>query len=423
MEWFLGWIVRNASILIGLGLGYAGSENEDAPTSMRLLEVIGISRGGSGRHLSRLSRDLVAQGHRVTVAYAHHGIDPAFQRFVEERRHDIHFVPLELPREIAPVADLRNIARLVHLIWREGPFDVVHGHSAKGGALARVVGRLCGIPTVYTPHSFVSSSPEVSRVESVVYAAIERLLGHLATSRLIAVSEAERDFALRLRLVPENKVVTIHNGVEEEDLLEERSEDAPHPSSQPLTFGTTLRFCPQKAPGLLVEAFELLTRMLPHLPVRLVIAGDGELFDEVKKQVLRGDAGDRITFLGWQADVRTVLRRLDVFVLPSLYEGFSYSLLEAMGAGLPVVSTEVFGARETVSRVPGNVLITPGDPGDLAEGMRRIVTGAEPDLLRQTLRDIGLENRRYVGEHFRQSELSLRTAELYSKLATKRRER
>lgn len=397
-----------------------GMENGDDPASMRLLEVIGISRGGSGRHVLRLSRDLVAQGHRVTVAYAHHGADPAFQRFVEERSHDIRFVPLESPREITPLADLRNIVRLVRLIGREGPFDVVHGHSAKGGALARIAGRLCGVPTVYTPHSFVSSSPEVSRVKSAVYANIERLLGHLATSGLIAVSEAERDFALRLRLAPENKVVTIHNGVEAAD-LEEPSDDTTRPSGQPLIFGTTLRFCPQKAPGLLVEAFELFTRMLPHLPVRLMIAGDGELFDEVKKQALRGDAGDKITFLGWQEDVRAVLRQLDVFVLPSLYEGFSYSLLEAMAAGLPIVSTEVFGARETVARVPGNVLVTPGEPEYLARGMQRIVTEAEPDHLQQTLHNVGLENRRYVGEHFRQNELSLRAAELYSKVTTKPR--
>ena len=389
---------------------------------MRILQVIGISRGGSGLHVSRLSRDLVAQGHRVTIAYAPHGADQKFQRFVEERKHDIRFVPLELHRAIAPVADLRSIAKILRLIWREGPFDVVHGHNAKGGVLARIAGRTRSIPTVYTPHSFISSSPEVSKMEKAIYSSIERLLGHFATSGLIAVSEAERDFALRLGLVPENKVVTIHNGVEKED-LEEYPEDATSPSYQTLTFGTTLRFGPQKAPGLLVEAFERLTRMLPYLPVRLIIAGDGELFDEVKKQALQGDADDSISFLGWQADVKAVLRQLDIFVLPSLYEGFSYSLLEAMAAGLPVVSTEVFGARETVSRVPGNVLVRPGDPEDLARGMRRIVTGVEPDLLRQTLHDIGLENRRYVGEHFRQSELSLRTAELYSKLAMKRRER
>ena len=385
---------------------------------MRVLEVIGISRGGSGLHVSRLSRDLALQGHRVTVAYAQHGIDSLFRRFVEEWSYAIRFVPLELPREVAPVADLRNLTRLVRLILREGPFDVIHGHSAKGGALARIVGRLCGIPTVYTPHSFISSSPEISRMEKAIYSNIERLLGHLATSGLIAVSEAEKDFALRLRLVPESKVVTIHNGVEEED-LEERPEDAARLSRKSLTFGTTLRFCPQKAPGLLVEAFELLTRMLPQLPTRLVIAGDGELFDEVKKQALQGEAGDKITFLGWQADVRTILHQLDVFVLPSLYEGFSYSLLEAMAAGLPIVSTEVFGSKETVSRIPGNILVTPGDPRKLAEGMQRIATRAEPDYLQRTLRDIGLKNRHYVGEHFRQSELSLRTAGLYSELAAK----
>jgi len=70
-----------------------------------------------------------------------------------------------------------------------------------------------------------------------------------------------------------------------------------------------------------------------------------------------------ISLLGWKTDTREVLQNLDVFVLSSLCEGFSYGVLEAMAATLPIVSTEVFGTRQTVARVPGNVVVPVGDTG------------------------------------------------------------
>jgi glycosyltransferase involved in cell wall biosynthesis len=353
----------------------------------------------------------------LTVAYAPHSVDQAFQRFVVEWGGQIHFVPLEVRREISPASDVRAILRVLDVMKREGPFDVIHGHSAKGGAIARIAGYRTGVPTVYTPHSLIMSSPEISRRKAVVYTMLERVLGRWATSRIIAVSEDERKFILKLKLVPDDRVVLIENGIEDKDFeCSPRGHVYEDATKTPLVFGATMRFSAQKAPGLLVEAFGRLEKALPQVPVRLVIAGGGELFDEVEEQVEAEGLSDKVSLLGWRADVGEVLSGLDVFVLPSFYEGFSYAILEAMAAGLPLVSTDVFGTKETVARVPGNVLVPAGDPGALAEGMRKIATLAEPGLLRRALQEIGQRNRDHVRACFSRSEATRRTLELYEGL-------
>ena len=81
-----------------------------------------------------------------------------------------------------------------------------------------------------------------------------------------------------------------------------------------------MRFSPQKAPGHLIEAFARLVEMSPSVPVRLVIAGDGELFAEAEKQVAATGLRDKVSLLGWRPDVSEVLRELEVLVVSSLYE-------------------------------------------------------------------------------------------------------
>lgn len=393
----------------------------DASDKMKILQVVEASGAGVGRHVSLLCKGLTAHGHRVVVAYAPYRVDELFQQFVVDQREEIHFLPLRIRRRISPVSDVRALIHLVNLIRREGPFDVVHGHSSKGGAIARIVGRSLGIPTVYTPHSLIMASPEISKVEAAFYTWIERILGYLATSKLIAVSRDESDFVYELNLVPESCVVVIRNGIDAEDFeyfAVKTDTQAVH--QKPLTFGAVMRFSPQKAPKHLVMAFAKLVEMAPQVPVRLVIAGDGELFPEVRRRVAATGLQEKISLLGWREDTRDVLRNCDVFVLPSLYEGFSYSILEAMAAKLPIVSTDVFGTRETVAQVPGNVVVPAGDVEALAQGMKQITTLADQESLRRSLQEIGQANYDYAWLHFRQRETISRTIETYQALCSRK---
>lgn len=281
--------------------------------------------------------------------------------------------------------------------------------------MARLAGRLSGVPTLYTPHGLIMSSPEIPRAKAAVYTAIERMLGHWATTKFLAVSEGERDFALQLGLAPEERTTVIENGIGEQE-LEKLSEIAKEENldTRPLTFGSTMRFDAQKAPGQLIEAFSRLNKALPDLSVRLVIAGDGKLLDEARRRVESEGISDKVLFLGWTPDVREVLRQLDIFVVSSLYEaGLSYSTMEAMAARLPVVSTNVFGTTKPLTEVPGNVLVPVGDVEALALGMQELATRTDPGSLGRSLRNIGQANHDYIGTHFRQSDITRRIIEAY----------
>jgi glycosyltransferase involved in cell wall biosynthesis len=385
---------------------------------MNVLEVVEPCSAGVGRHVRSLCEGLASLGHRVTVAYSPYRLDDAFRRFMVDQQDRIRFFPLKVGRKVSPVSDLRSIVQLLRLIKLEGPFDVVHGHSSKGGVIARVAGRWFGNPTVYTPHGLIMSYPEISRPKAAFYTLIEYALGRWASSGIIAVSADEREFILELKLVPKSRVTVIENAIADQD-FEGFSDEADYDdtSRRPLTFGSTLRFSGEKAPGHLIEAFVRLDEMLPQLPMRLVLAGDGELFADARRQVEASGMDEKISLLGWRTDIREVLRELDVLVISSFCEsGLSYSTMEAMAAKLPVVSTSVFGTRGTLSRVPGNILVPVGDPRALAEGMRRMATLSQPESLRQVLREIGEANRDYVRRHFRQSDINRRTLELYHEL-------
>ena len=385
---------------------------------MNLLEVVECCSAGVGRHVRSLCEGLATEGHRVTVVYAPSHADRAFLRFVDTWSGDIRFVALDMRREVSSVSDLRALAQLLRLIRQGGPFDVIHGHSSKGGALARIAGRTLGVPTVYTPHGLVLASPKLSRTEYFVYTWIERLLGHLATSKFITVSEDESEFASKLRLIPKGRVTLIEHGLNHQDFeyLSEEIIDKDF-SQKPLTFGSVLRFCPEKAPGQLVEAFIHLVGALPQIPMRLVMAGDGELFEDVKRQVDKRGLKERISLPGWTTDPKELLREFDIFVLSSLTEAaLPYSALEAMAAGRPIVSTNVFGVRRMLPRIPGNVMVSVGEPDALTEGMKQMITPTEANSLRQSLREIGQGNRDYVQTHFLQAETTRRTINLYSSL-------
>jgi len=249
---------------------------------------------------------------------------------------------------------------------------------------------------------------------------VERVLGHLATSRFVAVCEDESKLVADLRLAPKSRVVVIENAIDDEDLeAGEDASDAGGPESGTLTFGAAMRFSAQKAPRNLIEAFALLLDARPEIPARLVVAGDGELFEEVAKEVGERGLEGRISLLGWRMDTKEILHSFDVFVLPSLYEGFSYAVLEAMAAGLPIVSTDVFGAKDTVARVPGNVVVPVEDSAALAGGMRDIMGSFDGDGSREGLKATGRANREYVRENFRQSEITRRTIELYREVSKK----
>jgi glycosyltransferase involved in cell wall biosynthesis len=168
-----------------------------------------------------------------------------------------------------------------------------------------------------------------------------------------------------------------------------------------------------------VAAFDRLCASMPQVPMQLSIAGDGELLSGVRRQVEESGLDEKVSLLGWRTDPKKVMLDFDVFVLSSLSEGGSYTILDAMAAGLPVVSTNVFGTGETIAKVPGNVLVPVGDPDALARGMQRMASLVLGSSSRKALKEIGQANHDYVRSHFRQSETTRRTVKIYRQLSSR----
>ena len=109
----------------------------------------------------------------------------------------IRFEAVPMRRGIHPL-DAVSAIQLMRFARRLGPFDLIHGHSSKAGALARLVGYWLGIPTVYTPHAIITLDPLLPAFKRMFYGRIERLLASLGPGRMIAVCRDELEHAARL---------------------------------------------------------------------------------------------------------------------------------------------------------------------------------------------------------------------------------
>ena len=341
---------------------------------LRLMEVLEPSGGGSGRHFIDLCRGMQARGHIVHAVYS-----PvrAEARFVDELASlglaGMHAVAMA---RRPGFSDFGTWWALRTVMRHTGPFDIIHGHSSKAGALLRI--RLPGrhVPRVYTPHAFRTMDPGLGIVGRKVYGSIEKLLARSFTDRLICVSADEYAHARALGMARERLAIVV-NGV---DTPPSDSGSAIRAAlgipQSALLFGFVGRLSRQKAPERLVAAFELLADRVPH--AQLLMIGTGEMQSAVHRQIEASDHAARIhltaRFTGPQA-----MAAIDALVVPSRYEAMSYAMLEAAAAGKPLVLSDVGGASTVLKDGENGLLVeNADDPAHFAGAMLRL---CDPDRL------------------------------------------
>lgn len=336
--------------------------------SMRILLVVECSGGGTGRHVLDLAEGLIERGCDVHMIYSTGRIDRLFEQRLAGlrglRRRIIDMRTGPHPSDFSAVKAIRRYLR------EEGPFDAIHGHSSKGGALARLAVMGTGVPAFYTLHGLIMMDPGLPRWKWLLYLTIELGLS-LRTARIIAVSPEESRAAKRLGL-GRSRVITIPNGVGQPELTPRA--DARRTmgvSDDALVIGFVGRLVDQKAPDVLLAAFASTANVAPH--ARLAMVGAGPLGDELRALAARLGVSDKIIWLG-ERDARGVLAGFDIFALSSRKEGLPYVVLEAMAAGLPVVATTSAGVEILVKPgVNGYVAMT-GDASSFAQGLIALAT-------------------------------------------------
>jgi glycosyltransferase involved in cell wall biosynthesis len=208
-----------------------------------------------------------------------------------------------------------------------------------------------------------------------------------------------------------SKVVTIHNGVDVTRFAgstRDAARAALGIAATELVVGTVGRLNPVKDQATLVHAFERLGLRYPHAV--LVIAGDGPLRGDLEHLVDTLQLRDRVRLLGERRDIPAVLAALDVFVLPSIAEGISNTILEAMASGLPVIATHVGGNPELLEAGTTGMLVPAGQPATLADALAAYIDDGH-------LREVhGKNGRQRAVERFGLARMSDNYAALYTGL-------
>jgi len=202
--------------------------------------------------------------------------------------------------------------------------------------------------------------------------------------RYITVSRDLEQWLTEFIGIPSKKVTHIYNGVDDELFFPRNGArpDLAPPGFVPrdgLLVGTVGRLAEVKNQLALVDAFIILLSNRPELSTqfRLVIVGDGPLKNQIQSRVDEADIKNIVWLTGDRDDVPDLLRMLDLFVLPSLGEGISNTILEAMATGLPIIATRVGGNPELVDDGINGCLVSAGDPKAIANVLGNLIDRPE----------------------------------------------
>ena len=349
---------------------------------MRICHIIEAAGGGSGQVVIDLLKVGVAAGDDISLIYSPIRADAHFLSEIELMRGHIKIYTLPMQRKVGP-RDIYHALRLTFLLRHIGPFDIINSHSSKAGAVTRIAGLFAPSTVhIYTPHAFITLSPNAPKI----YALIERLLSHMC-SAIICGSEQERLHAQQKLGIAAHKLFIAYNGVRYDHQATRVA------ARQRLGFieneyvvGFVGRLVEQKNPLRLIEAFSLAARLLPQL--RLAIIGDGELRKETVAAIEKKQLQDKAILLSGY-DGRNIMPGFDCLLCSSDYESFGLVIIEALAAGLPVVSTPVGVATEErlVQHMPISMDFS---ASSLANSVVRLATmnNNERSRLSQTAREI-----------------------------------
>jgi glycosyltransferase involved in cell wall biosynthesis len=335
---------------------------------IRLLHVIGDSRyGGAARIILRLGQVAQSEGWQVDILTT----DPLFQRAV--RDYGLGLVNLDvIRREIRPLWDLGGLLRLRRFLLSRG-YRIVHTHTSKGGFAGRLAARLADVPVIlHTAHGFAfhERSPLSARL---FYSALERMASGWC-DRLVSVSEFHRHWALELGMCKPRKILAIPNGAvpahRNRDIAPAEVRRRLGVRDADVLILSPARLAADKGLEYLIDAASLLPQTKRRY--RIVIAGDGPERARLEQRAKKPSVADRVMFLGFREDVGDLLAASDLVVLPSLREGLSISLLEAMAAGKPIIATSIGSQRELASQADVARLVPPADAKALCDAILRL---------------------------------------------------
>jgi glycosyltransferase involved in cell wall biosynthesis len=301
--------------------------------------------------------------------------------------------------------NLRLILYLNSLFRKLHP-DIIHFNDPC--TIGILAARLAGISLLMMTHH----TPELNRQYNFKGRILEGIALRNCRLRFIFTSEYSRDTGIRKDKLDKDRSFVIYYGLpasrfnavyNKKEIYDEFAID----------YGAHLiasigRLSPQKGQNYLIEAASIVIEQIKN--VRFFIVGEGELELKLKAQVKEKGLKDYFIFTGYRTDIPRLLSAFEILVMPSLFEGLSFSVIEASAMGVPVIATCVGGLRRSVIDKKTGILVEPMDPQALANAIIWMLKNP------REAKDMGLAGKRYFKEMFTQERMVKQTEELYKNM-------
>ena len=292
-----------------------------------------------------------------------------------------------LRRAVNPIFDFLSFWEIGRLILKFKP-DIIHLHSSKAGLLGSLAARFFRPKTkiIYTSHG-AAFAASFSKTNKKLFLWIEKFTAPLK-NKIICVSPNEKKTWLEYRAAPETELTVINNGLDLKILPKILSPDEAREkltSISPLFFnalkgkpvqtkiiGVIANFYPDKGLLYLIEAADTILRKTDP-KVLFAVIGEGRERKLYEAMIKDRKIENNFILIGSVPDAIKYLKAFDVYVQPSLKEGFGYSVLEAMAAGLPIVASSVGGIPEMITNNANGFLLSPRDADGLAKKILELI--------------------------------------------------
>jgi glycosyltransferase involved in cell wall biosynthesis len=330
------------------------------------IDVLHLTHGehyaGAERILDHLAIRLLEFGYRVQFACIKPG-DGVFQRSRASVDTPLFDVPMRHRLDF-------RVAEPLAAHVRDHGLALVHAHTPRTAMIGSVVARRAGVPLVYhvlSPAKGDTTRRWFDRINGLVE---RRCLRDAAA--LVPCSESLARYARDQGYLAE-RISVVPNGVPIVEDIFERD-----PPRGTWTLGMTALIRPRKGIEVLLAALAQLLRRDRDVRLRVVGGFEQAGYERrVKRLAEQLGVADRVDWIGFTNDVASELRKMDLFIVPSLFgEGLPMVLLEAMAAGIPPIATDVEGAPEAVRDGKDGLIVPPGDASSLADAVDRFLTGS-----------------------------------------------
>jgi len=366
---------------------------EEFKVKLNILYLITSSDvGGAQKHLLSLVDYFVSKKHQVRVAAS-----PGEPLNSSLKKLGIMPVVLKyLQKSIDPIKDLLTFYDISKLLI-ENNFHIIHCHSTKAGILGRMAAFFAGVPVkIFTAHGFVFHDG-MNPVKKYLCVLAEKIGGFFSDA-IITVSRADYMKAKKYKIIPENKLRLIHNGIDCESLIKDcrplagasgdlASASAKHLDAgekrrklrekygfgeDDIVIGSVGRLVYEKSYSTAINAFAALLKTNEKLA--MIIAGEGYERGRLQVLVKKLNLEGRVSLVGEVDAAEEIYSILDIFFLSSIKEGLPYSLLEAACFALPCVCTDAGGISEIICDNETGILCAAGSSGDFFEAMKKMIS-------------------------------------------------